>query len=182
MNIAQTKAKNDLIQNIIFRVSLNAAFQRNKIYHKKLSATDDKKLKLYLKTKLASLLNQIQTQKHYTDIDHYKTIILFSEEVSGSNNKYLENGRLTIGTSQKLINVYWKMSWLLQKNIPVPIHCPFDGFIIRNLGKMVRDIKWTNMDKIDDYKRLVTAAKQKSNGISLAKWELLHYNNIGLGL
>ena len=176
-NLTQ-QAKDDLIQNVIFSVSKNAAFQRNKIYGKeKLSPNDSKIFKVYLKCKLTGILAEIASHLNYTDEEHYKTITRFAEEISHDYRLWLKDGLLHIGTAQKLINVFWKMSWLLQKDVPTPLHCPFDGIIIKNLDSSVNKMKWTNMTSISDYKLLVAATKSKLKGESIAHWELINYNN-----
>lgn len=170
------KAKADLIQNVIFGISKNGAFQRNTIYCKKLNSRDASDFKIYLKAKLIKTLEEIIQNKKYENEDHYATIIKFSKEVSKDFKHCLKDQALNIGTAQKLINLFWKMSWLLQKGIPKPIHCPFDGIIIKRLGKNVKDVKWTGILLIKDYKKLVEAVRKIAGEGSIAEWELINYN------
>lgn len=181
MSTTPLKAKKDLIQNIVFGVSRSGAFQRNKIYNDTLTAKNSKDFKLYLKNKLSQVLTEIIASPNYSEDNHYETIKQFVKDVSKTNKHILNNSKITIGTAQKLINLYWKMSWLLQENVPEPIHCPFDGIIIKGLGESVQHIRWTKMDTIKEYKLLVNAAKIKSDTTSLANWELIHYN-VGNGI
>jgi hypothetical protein len=68
------------------------------------------------------------------------------------------------------------MSWLLKPKIKVPLHCPFDNIIIKELDKSVHHIKWTQLDKIEDYKNLVDEVRRKVSGRkSIAEWELETY-------
>jgi hypothetical protein len=67
------------------------------------------------------------------------------------------------------------MNWLLKPGTRQPLHCPFDSIIIRELNRSVHDIRWTQFDDIDDYKRLVAATRQKSGRKSIAEWELATY-------
>ena len=129
-----------------------------------------------LKAKLIKTLEEIIQNKEYSDNHHYATIVKFSKEVSKDYKHCLKNEVLNIGTAQKLINLFWKMSWLLQKGIPEPIHCPFDGIIIKRLSKDVRDVKWTNMSSIQDYKKLVSAVRAIAGESTIAEWELINYN------
>lgn len=171
-----TQAKADLIQNVIFSVSKNGAFQRNKIYCNQQNSKNALLFKKYLKIKLIETLEQILKHKIYTDDDHYATIVKFSMDVSKDYKHCFNEEGINIGTAQKLINLFWKMSWLLQNNIPVPIHCPFDGIIIKGLGKEVKNMKWTSIDHIDNYKKLVMAVRTISGDGSIAEWELINYN------
>jgi hypothetical protein len=181
MNATPLKAKNDLIQNIVFGISRSGAFQHNKIYAGDLIVKPTKDFNFYLKNKLSEVLTEIKTKSNYSEDDHYETLKLFVKDVSKANKHLLHDGKITLGTAQKLVNLYWKMSWLLQSNVPVPIHCPFDGIIIKGLGKTVKHIKWTKMVAMKEYKQLVAAAKEKSGADTLANWELIHYN-VGNGI
>lgn len=173
---AISKAKEDLIQNVVFGISKNGAFQRNSIYCEKLNSKDASDFKIYLKAKLIKTLQEIIQSKQYEDKDHYATILKFSKEVSKDYKHCLKDEVLNIGTTQKLINLFWKMSWLLQKGIPEPVHCPFDGIIIKRLSKNVRDVKWTSMSSIKDYKELVSAVRAIAGESTIARWELVNYN------
>ena len=181
MSAISLKAKNDLIQNIVFGISRSGAFQRNKIYNGQPNSENSKKFKSYLKNKLSEVLTEIKNKDNYSEDDHYETLKQFVKDVSKANKHLLHDGKITLGTAQKLVNLYWKMSWLLQGNVPEPIHCPFDGIIIKGLGESVEHIRWTKMDTMKEYKQLVAAAKEKSGAATLANWELIHYN-VGNGI
>lgn len=181
MSATSLKAKNDLIRNIVFGISRSGAFQRNKIYNGNLTAKLSKSFNVYLKNKLSEVLTEIKTKENYSEDNHYETLKQFVKDVSKANKHFLHEGKITLGTAQKLVNLYWKMSWLLQENVPEPIHCPFDGIIIKGLGKSVSHFKWTKLDKMKEYKQLVAAAKEKSGVDTLANWELIHYN-VGNGI
>jgi hypothetical protein len=170
--------KKDIIHSIAVRGTLDGALQRNSIYKKnKTTNTQRKQFREYLSQELERLLQRILSKKKYTDADHFRTIAAFSDKASRHKifRTYLVRNRLKIGTAQKLINLYWKMNWLLKPAIKLPLHCPFDCIIIRELDNSVRDIRWTLSDKMDDYKRLVAAARAKSGGKSIFEWELKTY-------
>lgn len=170
--------KRTIIQSIISRGTLDGALQRNRIYKPHATtAAQRKAFRSYLAQELESLLQGILRNKEYTDRDHYRVIAAFANKISRHKTfrTCLVKGRLQIGTAQKLINLHWKMSWLLKPGIKAPLHCPFDSIIIRELGPAVQDIRWTKCDDIRDYKRLVAAARQKSGTRSLAEWELDTY-------
>lgn len=171
------QAKSLLVENISVRIATHGAFQRNNIYCKRLSKKQDQEFKKFLKETLASTLTKIISHPNYSDNDHYRTIIKLSKRFSTKFSTCLREGKMNIGTTQKILNLYWKMVWVFQKNIPPPIHCPFDGIIIKRLNKLVRHLKWTRIDDIKDYKLLVAAALEKSKGMNLGEWELVEYND-----
>ena len=91
--------------------------------------------------------------------------------------------------NQKFLNLYWKVSWLLNRVAVLPIHCPFDSIIIKELDFSVSKYKWTKLNTIKEYIQLVEAARNmaKNNksisSDSIAEWELKVYiqkrNKIG---
>jgi len=176
MNLSATKAK--IIKNIVVSGTLQGALSRNSIYDKNATMTERKEFREFLSKELPVVLNGILSKAVYNDNDHYRTVVAFSNKISRNKKiqKCLLNGRLRIGTSQKLINLYWKMSWLLLPKVKSPIHCPFDRIIIRELDRSVHHINWTQSDKIEDYKYLVSEARKKVSGrITIAEWELETY-------
>jgi hypothetical protein len=171
--------KKSIIHTIAVRGTFDGAFSRNPIYKKKKpTATERKAFRDYLSDQLERILQRILDKKEYTDRDHYRAIDAFSKKVSRHNiyRTYLVENKLTIGTAQKLLNLYWKMNWLLKPGIRTPLHCPFDSIIIRELDPSVRNLRWTQFDDIDDYKRLVKAAQKQSGGRSIFEWELETYH------
>ena len=169
--------RKSIIHTIVVRGTFDGALRHNRIYKERTTTIQRKAVREHLSKELEHLLQRILNKKDYTDTDHYRAIAAFSSKVSGHKTfrAYLVNNKLKIGTAQKLINLYWKMSWLLKPGIKVPLHCPFDSIIIRELDRSVRDIRWTRFDKIDDYKRLVAAVRQLSGSVSIAEWELDTY-------
>ena len=82
-------------------------------------------------------------------------------------------GRIRIGTTQKVLNLYLKYLWVLNK-IPEPPHCPFDGIII-DMMELNEPIRWTKFDDIDVYNKLIN--KVKDEKMTVAEWELGKWNN-----
>jgi hypothetical protein len=170
--------KNRLIEKIIFRTAIRGSFPRNTVYCENISDADKERFKEYLIKKLRENLSYIcQHADSYTDEDHYSLLITFATEISNDFSKSLNRQRFTLGTAQKMMNLFWKMKWVFSNDIPTPIHCPFDGIIIKKLGDSVNKIKWTQMDDIKMYKQLVGAARIKAQDRSIAEWELEVYNN-----
>lgn len=171
------QAKSQLIDNIVFKIAINGAFQRNNVYCRKMGGKDIKEFKIYLKETIENTLNVIIAHQSYCDQDHYRNIEKISKIISKRYHWCLRDGRMNIGTAQKLLNLYWKMKWVFNKNIFPPIHCPFDGVIIKKLGNGVKNIKWTLIEDIGEYKKLVRAARRESKGECLSDWELKAYNS-----
>lgn len=169
--------KKSIIHGIIVRGTLDGTLPRNRIYKKKITTAQRKAFRRYLSHQLERLFQEILGKKTYTDEDHYRAIFRFANKISRHKTfrTYLVQNRLRVGTAQKLINLYWKMNWLLKPGIKAPLHCPFDRIIIQELGSAVHDIRWTLSDNMDDYKRLVAAARQRSGKMSMAEWELDTY-------
>lgn len=164
-----------VIDTLIVRSTLNGGLQRSYIYKGKVDGKRSKQFRNSLSKHLISTMNSIMLKKNYSDNDHFETIKRFSENISLEYKDILLSRRLRIGTAQKLINLYWKMCWLLKANFIKPLHCPFDSVVIKNLGSSVKNIAWTKFDTIEEYRRLVEAAYKKDN--SIADWELGFYIN-----
>lgn len=172
--------KKRIIENIIIRGTLDGALSRNHIYGEKVTPNERREFRIFLSKELLIMLNDVLSKEDYNDRDHYRIITAFSNKISRDRRfkRCLANGRLRIGTSQKLINLYWKMNWLFKPGIKVPLHCPFDSIIIRKLDRSVHHIKWTKSDEITEYKTLVAEARKKlPSGKSIAEWELETYGS-----
>jgi hypothetical protein len=177
MSIRSIKAQ--IIDNIIVRGTFDGGLQRSRVYLDGESTPEQRKaFRHYLFRELRDLLEDILEREHYIDNDHYRTITTFARTVSRHPEfrHFLVDHTLRIGTAQKLINLYWKMNWLLKPNFPLPIHCPFDSIIIRELDRSVQHIRWTQFNAIDDYKKLVRAARVAAGNRSIAEWELERYS------
>lgn len=83
----------------------------------------------------------------------------------------LNEGCLSFGVGQKMVNSYLKYLWCAGR-IPTPPHCPFDDIIIRKLSLPPGcGPKWTEAGE-SDYRLWVNAAKRLAGPRSLAAWEL----------
>lgn len=159
------------------------AFQRAKIYAKEYSGDKWQKERSEFRS---WTFNQLEASintftKISNDQDAFDYLQELNSKINSCNYNYLfKNNRFRIGNTQKLLNLYWKMIWIMEKREETPIHCPFDFIIINTLNKSVRDIKWTEFDSIDDYKKLVKAAREASgiNKGPLGLWEMQLYRNL----
>lgn len=182
--------KNEEIENVILKITFQGAFQRANVYidtskFEKIdrNRVERKKIKLrnFASKKLKETLSNILSFEVYDDNMHYSIIKNFANEISDSEFKaIIAGGRLRIGIAQKLINLYWKYSWILKPNIATPIHCPFDSIVINDIiaFKERGKVNWTEFDEKDDvYLELVERAKQFSGDkySSIAEMELVEY-------
>lgn len=165
--------KNKFIRNEFLTLSLLGALARSNTYLKNTPENVRQNLRETMRTKLDKLARQYEVQisgeVHLTNIEE------FANEMSTEFSQYLNNGRFRIGIAQKAINLFLKYLWCADI-IPQPPHCPFDGIIISRLPGC-EDVKWSKIDKIEEYKRLVVATKQKAKDKSLAVWELIEWNS-----
>ena len=111
----------------------------------------------------------VEEQEHLSNIER------LSGDLTAQFSNCLRAGRFRIGIAQKAMNLYLKYLWCVDL-IPLPPHCPFDAIIIGRLPNC-RDLKWTSIDTIEDYQRLVKAAREKADGETLSEWELKVFNN-----
>ena len=149
--------KQDVIEGMVVRMTLDGAFQRAKIYNSEAEVSD--KQRIHFRNSIAltleSTLIKIQAKNKYCDTEHYQTIEEFVERIGREHDNILHENRLRIGIGQKLINLYWKCSWILKPDITPLAHCPFDSVIIKKLGSK---IPWTKDINMADYQDLVRAA------------------------
>jgi hypothetical protein len=110
------------------------------------------------------------------DKDHVGNIVNLAKELSTKHADILYEGRFRIGSAQKALNLYLKYLWCVGE-IPAPPHCPFDSQIVARLPGY-EHIRWTRLDEIDMYEKLVKAARDLADrvGKTLPVWELEMYN------
>ena len=90
----------------------------------------------------------------------------------------LRGRRFRIGIAQKALDLYLKYRWCIGLSAEPPLHCPFDALMLKQVPRW-RTKSWTKLDSIDDYRDLVTAAREAAEAqgySSLAVWELDMYN------
>jgi len=111
--------------------------------------------------------------------EHIQNIVALSATLSRDHAGVLKDKRFLIGRAQKALNLYLKYLWCLGK-VPAPPHCPFDSRVIKKLRGDIKWTAWTSLEKEEDYRKLVAAARvaaaEEEAGMSLAAWELRVYN------
>jgi hypothetical protein len=163
--------KKIFLRNEFFTMSVLGALGRSKTYSE--AASEDAK-DLFRDT-LRKKLDEISRCYESTveEQEHLSNIKRLSDDLTAQFSHCLRAGRFRIGIAQKALNLYLKYLWCLDL-IPLPPHCPFDAIIIGCLPNC-RDLNWTSLDTIEDYQRLVKAAREKADGETLSEWELKIY-------
>ncbi len=163
-------------QNMSILAALSTRDKKNPVYIKSPAKEKEARLswfKKYLKTKLDQYTKQYKDK--INENKHNENIEKLTQEITAEYQDILHEGNFRIGITQKLLNLYLKYLWVSDR-IPTPPHCPFDSIVISNLG--LKNIKWTALKDIKEYKLLVEEAKKftKGKNLSLSEWELELWN------
>jgi hypothetical protein len=161
------------LRDEIFSLTLMATVGRANVYTPGLSERERKTFQSTLRSQLEEIVKEYATE--VSENAHIQNILRLSTYLTTTHANVMQGGRFRIGTAQKALNLYLKYVWCLGK-IPAPPHCPFDFQIIARLPAYTGP-NWTVLDSENDYRTLVTAAKARTQGVSLAVWELQTYNN-----
>ncbi|KFF06317.1 hypothetical protein [Flavobacterium reichenbachii] len=147
--------RNEFIQHEIWMLSTFGAFQRANIYKDGVTETERKQFR----TKLRGYIENSLITKYLDEVteeNHIQNIIALSEYTTEFSS-ILKQGRINIGISQKLLNLYLKYLWCLDK-ISAPPHFPVDSIIQKHL-KIVNPTPWTKMTNVEEYLRVIQVAK-----------------------
>jgi len=162
------------LENELWILTFGGAFQRASVYCDGVPDHAKVQFREALKEKVRHLVGERYCGGRVASEDHIRTIEEISAWASEEYGELLADNRLRIGVAQKLLNLYLKYLWCWGK-IPEPPHCPFDRTIIDKLS-FPKEITWTTMDSVRDYRTLVEAAKRAAGDhLSLAEWELREF-------
>ncbi|OGZ62987.1 MAG: hypothetical protein A2998_01080 [Candidatus Staskawiczbacteria bacterium RIFCSPLOWO2_01_FULL_37_25b] len=168
------KNKEEFIKSQIFSLTIMGGLSRGyPVYEKAVLETDKNNFKKFLEETLKSYGKLYE--KEVEENEHIKNILKLKKVATEKFGKIFKDKKFRLGRAQKVLNLYLKYLWTLGR-IPKPPHCPFDSVIISKLGKEVKNITWTKLDKEEDYKRLVEVARKISHD-NIASWELEYWNN-----
>lgn len=111
--------------------------------------------------------NQINDEQHNACLDSIA-------DNSKCHEPILLNGKINIGTAQKLLNLvlkyYWCSCWIEE-----PPHFPVDRIIQKSLPVKSRRT-WTKIYSIEDYMTVIDAARnQLKDDETSAMWELVNF-------
>jgi hypothetical protein len=161
-------SKEAFLKNEFLTMSVLGALGRSKTYSKSVSEQDKSLFRIALREKLREIgdkyISPIPEEEHLSNIKK------IADGLTSNFSHCLKNRRFRIGIAQKALNLYLKYLWCVGL-IPMPPHCPFDSIIIGHLPEC-KDLNWTANDSINDYQKLVNAARKKTDGKPIAEWEL----------
>lgn len=160
------------IQNEIWLVTFNAAFQRANVY--KESAGEQQKTDLRNILKL-EIENEILSDYHdeVSDAKHIENIYRIKKK-SEDFSEILNNGSFSFGVCQKILNLYLKFQWCLDRIKSTPPHFPVDRRIQTTL-KIRNIVSWTTEMGEKEYMDIIRIAREKLkqfNKESIAELEL----------
>lgn len=160
--------KEEFLRSDFLTMSVLGALGRSRTYSK--SASDHERnlfreaLRLMIREIAGEYASPVKEEVHLSNITK------LADDLTLRFCNCLENGRFSIGIAQKALNLYLKLLWCVNL-IPTPPHCPFDSIVINHLPEC-NDLNYTSLDSVDDYVRLVRAARETAHGKTLSEWEL----------
>jgi hypothetical protein len=162
----------NFIQGIFLRNAFNAAISRGRVYAPRALPVEKKAFRSDCKRRLSTLGNRYFAWE--LDLDDYcQEIVNFCDAVSRDHTAALANGRLRVGTAQKMISLYLKYLWLSGDSSKKPICAVLDRPILVASGYLDPP-NWTEFDDIKLYERIqkCIGLKAFSEGFgSPAVWE-----------
>lgn len=171
------KSQEAFLRKEFFQLSLRATAQRASIYASDAAEGARRAFRDILRRELDQ-----ESQRYHEAVDdehHVQAVVRVAKRLSDAHPATLRDGRFRLGPAQKALNLYLKYLWCAGLAHEPP-HCPFDSIVIQQLPSTVA-VKWTQLDEIEDYLRLVRAARAESESESLARWELRLYAHLTSG-
>lgn len=160
------------IQKIYLRNSLNAALGRGAVYAPNANKLAQETFKEDCKRWLIGI--GVRYTAWEWDLDQYcNEIEALCATISRHHGPVLRNGRLRVGTGQKMISLYLKLLWLSGDVSKKPIGAVLDRPILQASG-YPNPPDWTKLDDLVIYKniqnKIQNKAEQEGYG-SAAVWE-----------
>lgn len=162
------KEKESFLKNEFLTMSVFGALGRSNTYSDSASENDKQDFRNGLREQLREIGSRYYLT--VTEEKHLANIVELSDALTSKFSSCLKNGRFRIGIAQKALNLYLKYLWCANF-IPAPPHCPFDSIIIGYLPEC-GNLNWTTIDNVDDYLKLVKAAKNVAKDRTIAEWEM----------
>jgi hypothetical protein len=164
--------KQQFLINQFWANSIGAALQHSKAYIAGTSDLDHRRFRDLMKAKVERISAQYKNDS-VSELKHINNI----QAIVDSSREFaiiLNNGQITFGIAQKILNLYLKFLWCAGI-ISEPPHCPLDSLILKRINW--RGVGFTAMSH-EDYKRAIQALKEIIGKKSLAQWELEIYNEL----
>jgi hypothetical protein len=159
------------LRDVVFGIALNGTAQRGKLYREGSGETERRALRSALRRALENLIEQYRNG--LSEAEHIANIDQLAQMLSAEHADALNSGRFRIGSAQKALNLYLKLLWCLDR-IPTPPHCPFDAIVLSRVPGC-EHVRWTQLDSLPEYQRIVACARTAAHDGSLAEWELHLY-------
>ena len=147
--------KETFIKNEFWNLTIGGAFQRANVYKDSVNV----KAKDIFKSALFTFIDSKSNDYFSPVTDEVHLINIFS--VANFSREYaaiLKNEELNFGISQKLLNLYLKYLWCLDKLPIPPPHFPVDRIIQQKL-KYKGLYPWTKMHDEIEYLKIINFAK-----------------------
>jgi len=167
--------KQEFIQEEIWMLTFNAAFQRANVFKPELTPKEEQDktdLKTFIKGDMDMIIlpsyNNSVTDKH-----HIENIISIQER-SKDYSHILQNGKFSFGVCQKILNLYLKYLWCLDMVKFTPPHFPVDRIIQKELG-IKYPVAWTTDMDEEKYMEIINHSRSllsKYNVQNIAELEL----------
>lgn len=151
--------KEEFIQNEIWMLTFNAAFQRANVFKSNLSPKeeqDKQDLKTFIKLDMEGLILP-SYNKLISDKNHIANI----NEIRRRSTDYkhiLNNGSFSFGVCQKILNLYLKYLWCLNMVKFTPPHFPVDRIIQSKLG-IKHPVAWTTDMDEEKYMEIINHSR-----------------------
>ena len=172
--LVTAEADGDFLRQEFHRLTLLGSLQRSSTYVPNAPDADRRVFRRSLVTELERIAGRYG--QPVSDDAHTATIVRFSRELSDGHDAILRDGQFRIGVSQKAVNLFLKYLWCAGW-IPMPPHCPFDSIVTRLLPR-AKQVPWTKINSIDEYRTLVATARDVAGDTPLAIWELHEYSRL----
>jgi len=156
------------LADVAFGIAFSGTVQRGHLYSENSTDIQRRAFRSALREALEDLIghyrNGVSEEQHFANIKRLKQML------SGKHSSALKDGRFRIGSAQKALNLYLKLLWCFD-HIPTPPHCPFDAIVLSRVPGC-ENVKWTKLDSLPEYQRIVACARAAANETPLAEWEL----------
>jgi hypothetical protein len=169
------------LEDEIWGLSFNGAFQRAKVYKKGRTNKEKAVFRKAIRKEIRLILEREGYDvKTPSSEGHIKILEEIKESIDGKFQKILDKGSINLGVVQKLVNLHLKYRWCLGW-VKTPPHSPFDRVILTKL-KFKDTPSWVRMNDMKEYRDWIKRAadEAKAGGYeNIAGWELGEFRRPG---
>lgn len=169
------------IYEMALRNAMASATRRNRLYKKGITKEEYRKAynEVYdlWPALLYSSVNEYIGHEGKVNIDFMvRQVLSLKDKMS-----HIDNIEFKLSHAQKSLSVFLKYLWCYGVIVEPPI-CPIDAMVLgkgSDVNPIFKDIIWTNIDDVITYRRIMVSLMNlaKSKELTLAKWELIEFNN-----